>query len=209
MDSTSAHANGMDFEQFFKSTEQARDAFLSRLFGLFNEDVVRNWCRCPQAPYEDLGRPTLWKKGSPTLHPTLDFTLRERALGGRTFVAEMKCELQYEGYKYLRLTDAGQLTHHAKAPGIAFKWFLESALAPGAFDVRVAGKPVLVDGTILIWGAVAPEGSAAVNDAYGISAILSVEAMIRDLRRWQPAHWVARVRQLRLWANQLFDVLAE
>jgi hypothetical protein len=47
------------FEDFFHSESPARDKFLSRLFGLFSEDVVRHWCGCPEAPYGDLGRPFL------------------------------------------------------------------------------------------------------------------------------------------------------
>ena len=44
---------------FFRSAEPARDKYLSRLFGLFSEEVVRTWCACPEAAYLDLGRPTL------------------------------------------------------------------------------------------------------------------------------------------------------
>ena len=101
------------FEDFFHSDRPARDKFLSRLFGLFSEDVVRHWCRCPEAPYEDLGRPYLRLPTERYGH-TLDFTLRDRETGA-TFVAELKCELEYDSYRYLRLMDASHLGHHQGA----------------------------------------------------------------------------------------------
>lgn len=48
------------FEGIFKTFNPAHDKYLARLFGLFSEDVVLNWCACPEASYENLGRPTLW-----------------------------------------------------------------------------------------------------------------------------------------------------
>jgi len=97
----------LQFEEIFRTKNPARDKFLSRLFGLFSEEVVRYWCRCPAAPYEDLGRPTLRVPGEARGH-TLDFTLRHKETV-KVYVAEMKCELEFENYRYLRLTGAWQL----------------------------------------------------------------------------------------------------
>ena len=76
------------FGGFFKSPEPARDKYLSRLFGLFSEVVVRAWCAHPLAPYEDLGRPTLCAIAQTRRH-TVDFTLRQRN-SGRCYVRESK-----------------------------------------------------------------------------------------------------------------------
>jgi hypothetical protein len=94
-------------EDIFRTPVPARDKFLSRLLGLFSEEVVHYWCAQEKSPYENLGRPTLWAPGASRGH-TLDFTLRERHRG-KTFVAELKCELEYENYKYLRLANTSQL----------------------------------------------------------------------------------------------------
>ncbi|HEV2128106.1 MAG TPA: hypothetical protein VGR22_05745, partial [Thermomicrobiales bacterium] len=115
------------FESFFRSREHARDTYLSRLFALFSEQVVRVWCMCPQAPYEDIGRPTLYEPGV-SRGSTLDFTLRDRA-SGRTFVSELKCELEYDNYRYLRLTHASQLAHPTST---AFQRLLLAAKEPPA-----------------------------------------------------------------------------
>lgn len=191
------------FERFFRSSEPARDKYLSRLFALFGEQVVRAWCACPEAPYEDLGRPTLCDPGQTRGH-TVDFTLQHRD-SGRTYVAEMKCELEYDGYRYLRLTSTNQLRHHSST---AFDKFLRAASDPTALDVRRKGKPVWVDGAILVWGAVAPEGREAVMSEYGFADVLSAEAMLADLATWAPTGWTDLINRHRSWTDELFDLLA-
>lgn len=190
------------FAEFFRTKNSARDKFLSRLFSLFNEEVVRHWCRCSAAPFEDLGRPTLRAPGEARGH-TLDFTLQHRETG-KVFVAEMKCELEFENYRYLQLTEAWQLQHHRST---AFQKFLHLAKNAEAFETRVGGREVRVDGAIFIWGAVTPEGRSAVMAEYGFAYILSVEEMVNDLRRWKPAEWIERIGQLKYWSNELFDYL--
>lgn len=140
------------FEEIFHTSNSAKDKFLSRLFGLFSEDVVRQWCRCPDASYENLGRPTIKIPGEQRGY-TLDFTLRDRTTGD-LYVTEMKCELEFENYRYLRLNGPDQVRHHHVPAGAssAFKRFVEFAKDQNAFDVRVSGKPLSVNGAILIWG---------------------------------------------------------
>ena len=98
------------FKSIFQSNDRARDKFLSRLFGIFSEEIVRCWGRAVQAPYEDLGRPTV-KSFCAKRGFTLDFTFRSRD-NGAIYIAEMKCELEYENYRYLTLETPTQLDHH-------------------------------------------------------------------------------------------------
>lgn len=190
------------FEDFFRSAHPARDKYLSRFFALFSEHVVRSWCACPEAPYEDWGRPTLCEPGLTRGH-TLDFTLHRRATS-ETFAAELKCELEYEGYRYLRLTSIDQLAHHKSD---AFGKLLRIAKDPTALDVRRQGRPQLVDGAILIWGAVEPQGRQAVMENFAFADVLSVEDMIADLRQWSPAGWHDLIRRYRQWSAELFEFL--
>lgn len=191
------------FERFFRSPEPARDKYISRLFALFGEQVVHRWCACPEAPYEDLGRPTLCDPGQTRGH-TIDFTLQRRD-SDRIYVAELKCELEYEGYRHLRLTSADQVRHHTSP---AFGKFLRTASDPTAFDVRRKGNREPVDGAILVWGAVAPEGREAVMSEYAFADVLSVEAMLADLHTWSPVGWTELVSRYRDWTDELFDFLA-
>lgn len=189
------------FERLFRTADGPRDNFLARLFGIFSEDVVRYWCRNPSAPYEDLGRPTIHTPEG-RWH-TLDFTLRDRRTGF-TYAAEMKCELSYEGYRYLRLVDCEQLQHHA---GAAFQRFLELAHPDHRLTVKVSGRPLPVDGAILVWGATTTSGAGAVRDRFGLADVLSVEEMISELHTWRDQAWKERATTLRNWSDELFGFL--
>lgn len=191
------------FEHFFRSQEPARDKYLARLFGLFSEQVVRAWSAYPEAPYEDLGRPTLCDPGQ-VRGSTLDFTLQRRE-SGETYAAELKCELEYDNYRYLRLENTDQLRHHTST---AFERFLRLAKDPAGFDVRRGGKPHPVDGAILIWGAVAPEGRDVVIAHYGFADVLSIEGMLADLYRWEPVEWAEFAGRYSGWTNELYEFLA-
>jgi len=191
-------------ESVFKSDIPRRDKFLSRVFGIFSEDVVRHWCADARSQYNDLGRPTVRATPDERGH-TLDFTFQEPT-SGRTFVGELKCELEFEGYRYLRLTSPRQLDHHSGHAG-AFRKFLKMATSPGALETKVGGKPVPTDGAILVWGAVNPVGAAATAAEYGFADVLSVEAMIADLSSWHSDAWASRVDELRIWTLELFEFL--
>ena len=202
-DNRIAGADPCMFEKFFKSDESSRDKFLSRLFGIFSEEVVRAWCKNPKAPYKDLGRPTLRAPAEKRGH-TLDFTLRHNS-SGMTCVAEMKCELEYEGYRYLRLHDSSQVQRHKGGP--AFQEFLQTAKDPGAFPVKVGGSGIRVDGAILVWGAITSSGRDAAIADYGFNDVLSVEEMVQDLGTWQPDHWIEYIGRLQYWSEELFGFL--
>jgi hypothetical protein len=88
----------MNFQNAFKTNSVERDRFLSRVFGIFSEEIVRIWCRSEISDFTDLGRPTIKEVDSETRGSTLDLTLQSKS-SGKIYVAEMKCELQYQNYK--------------------------------------------------------------------------------------------------------------
>ena len=167
-----------------------------------SETVVRIWCACPQARYADRGRPTVYDIGATRGH-TLDFLLLSRD-SGRLYVAELKYELEYDSYRYLTLTNTSQIAHHAST---AFTKFRGVARDPAAFGVRCQGTPIEVDGAILVWGSITPEGRSAVMAETGIHDVLSVEAMVADLWAWRPEEWLQFVERYRTWSNELFGFL--
>jgi hypothetical protein len=195
----------ISFEALFRSTCSERDKFLSRLFGIFNEAIVRIWCRQPQAEFEDLGRPTL-KKQNASKPLTLDFTMRSRR-SGDIFIGEMKCELEFQHYKYLTLTTAQQLDHHTKE---AFQWFLSFARNPAQFSVRCGGDLISPSGAILVWGTVTERGRQAVLQETAtrkISAVLSLEQMVADLQSWGSGEYEQFIALREKWCTELFSAL--
>ena len=193
------------FVDFFQQPDRpGRDKFLSRLFVIFSEEVVRAWCNLPDARYQDLGRPYLKRSDEGRGH-VLDFTLRDSP-SGRLYVAEMKCELEYERYRYLQLTDPEQVGRHEKESK-AFQKFIEVGREPDAIPVTVNRKPVEISGSVLIWGAATPHGAESVCEAYGFHGLLTIEDMLPALQANPPAEWSERIADLRAWSKELFDFL--
>ncbi len=144
-------------EALFRRSERGRGAFLSRLFAFLSEEVVRHWSACEQAPYRDVGRPVVWDEDRSRYH-VLDFTL-DRRTDGASFAAEMKCEIEFEGYRYLTLTGVNEIEHHVH--GSAFQKLLRLARDPQTLRVTIGGAEQGVAGAILVWGIVTPEGRSA------------------------------------------------
>jgi hypothetical protein len=197
---------GCSFRQFFQSSDPQRDNFLARVVGLFNEEPIRIWCREPDSPYEDLGRPTVFEIGKPGRGHTLDFTLRSRR-DGRVFVAEMKCEITYENYRSMTLTTRAQLDRHAR-DSAAFSKFLAVAQDPNAFRVTVGGRPINVDGVILIWGACTQDGRKDVVENTDIAKVLSLEEIIETLVKREDPAYLGLVQKRMAWCKELFAFLS-
>lgn len=221
----------MLFEDFFNNktieNNDRRGKFLSRLFGIFSEEIVNIWCENSQSPYENLGRPTLI--ASDGKYYVLDFTFVDKE--NNKFIVEMKSEIQYENYKYMVLDpnkDVNYLSHHLKK--MAFKLFVNKDWA----KVKIKGKEVVDKeefGTILIWGSLKEKfsivscipqkeeqvflntlniqwkkkyGEKEFND---VDRILSVEQMINDLIDWKDKNYANFIQKYQDDSNELFNNL--
>jgi len=197
----------MKFQDFFISEQEPylgrsrRDKFLSRVFGIFNEEIVRIWCANNKSPFKDLGRPTVYeKKGK---HYTLDFLLEDRF--GHRYVAEMKCELEYQKYRFMVLEKCSQIKHHLNKR--AFQIFIELAKDPDSYLVKCQGNDVEIDGSILVWGSATDCGIENSKSKYGISDIISTEQVISDLIYWGDKEYLKHVNSHKQWCDQLFSAL--
>lgn len=192
------------FSSIFRKSDapEARGKFLSRVFGIFSEEVVRLWANHPQAPYIDLGRPTLRNAGE-TRGSTLDFTFQCKATG-EVYVVEQKCEIEYQGYRFMVLTDPKQLDHHNKP---AFAAFLNAASPKQEHHTFVDGKEVQSHGSILVWGAATPAGRQAVIQRYGLHDVLTIAGMVQDMQEWRYEPYLELLGERQQWANELFSGL--
>jgi hypothetical protein len=197
-------ASSSNFEGLFRTSNGRRDKFLAKVFSTFSEDIIRLWCASPQSLYEDLGRPTIKRiDGSGGKRFTLDFTFRSKN-DGHIYVGEMKCELEYQGYKFLTLESPEQLKHHSKD---AFLTFLDMARSPRDYSVTVNGRPQSIDGSILVWGRATAGGRSSVMKTFGLSTILTVEEVIIDLLTWESKEFLEYVDEREKWCRELFDGL--
>ncbi len=191
----------MTFQKLFHSDIRTRDKFFSRLFGIFNEEIVRCWGKAPQAPYEEVGRPTIKPIGADR-GSTLDFTFRSKK-DGRFYVAEMKCELEYENYRYLTLESPAQLDHHIKDKE-AFRVFLDVVHNKDHYMFLVKRRTQIISGSILVWGRYTEQGRVRVVSQYGLADVLSLEVIIHDLLAWQNQDYINLIRKYELWCGDLF-----
>ncbi len=192
----------VSFRDFFKSGNQKRDKFLSRLLGIFNEEIVSFWCRCPQAPYEDLGRPSV-KTTDDKKAIVYDFTFQDRRTGAK-YVVESKCMLEYRDYFFLTLSDSSQI---AKVGGKGFKRFREIARRPNRYPIKVGGKIEGISGAILIWGRVTKEGVTSAKKEYGFHDVLSFDRILGKLLEWGSRGYSRFLQARAAFCAELFDFL--
>ena len=198
----------MNFESLFVSEEKPykgksqRDKFLSRLFGIFNEEIIRVWCTNEKSPYTDKGRPTIYDNGK---RYTLDFLLEDR--DSRLFITEMKCWIEYKKYKYLTLDNKEKLCDHDLSEKPAFQLFLEAAKSPSRIKVKCNEKEVDISGSILVWGRSTEGGSLDVKNNYSIHDVISTESVVADLVKWEDVNYKKLIDQYQLWSDQLFEGL--
>jgi len=193
------------FRRIFQSGDAARAKFLSRVFGIFSEDIVKLWTGDSRAPYENLGRPTLGKRGvDGPKKPQLDFTLRDRRKNEAVFVAEMKCEIEYQNFKYFTLRSNDQLDHHKKP---AFDAFLQVARSPDDWKVSVNKREIPIKGAILIWGDATPGGKDQVKQHRKFHEVLTIVEICQDLRSWKCEQFERLLADRRRWCNEMFSEL--
>jgi hypothetical protein len=192
----------------FRHTESPlyrdRAKFLSRVFGIFSEQIVWLWAAHERAPYQNLGRPTI-RIGERSRGFTLDFALRDRS-SGNIYVSEMKCEIEYQNFRYFVLDHAAQLEHHKKP---AFDAFLRAARPTSDQTVQVGGKDITNSGAILIWGAITPEGRDSTMRSKGFHEVLSVAEICQDLASWKCKGYSTLLEHRQKWCNELFNGLLE
>jgi hypothetical protein len=195
--------NLIDFTRLFDRSNSKRDKFLSRLLGLFSEDIVRIWARDPLSPYEDLGRPTVIDL-SVQKSSVMDFMLRHKDTGA-LFVTEMKCWPEYEGYRWLKLAASAGVLEKLKEPA-AFVRFLAMArdLDRKFYAVRVQGKSVEWSGCILVWCSADEHEVIFAREQYLFHDVLSLDHIITDLIIWQNEEYKQFLQEREAWCLYLF-----
>jgi len=197
-----------NFNGFFHSDTKTRDKFLSRLFGIFNEEIVRIWCHTNESKYVDLGRPTVKLKRENEVNKrgrTFDYTFEHKE-SKHLFIGECKCWLEYEDYKYLKLDNAKQLDGYHGESFTLFKNFRKES---DKYEVKVNNIPKTIDGMILIWGAVNESKKQDIISTYGFEDILSLENIISELIYTQNAEYADFIQEKSIWCEELFGYLLQ
>jgi uncharacterized HAD superfamily protein len=183
-----------------------RDKFISRFLGIFSENIARIYFSSRYSDYKDLGRPTIKKKNSSDRGSTLDFTLENKETK-KIYICEMKCELQFENYKYLELNDIEQIRHHIEHKE-AFRRFLDLALNKEQYIVNVTKankKDINIDGIILLWGKIAEEEMETIKKEYKLFDVLSLEKMINKMIEKKYSEYNDFINEKEEWVKYFFE----
>ena len=202
-----------------KDSDCKREKFISRLFGIFSEEIVNTWCDRfdgDKFPYKNLGRPSLYdKENDKYTGSTLDFTFQDK--DNKIYIVEMKCEIQYQNFKYFYLNYEdeleGFLEHHNKKAFDKFREFPENKNGyivkyseNSKTSEKIEIKQEDICGIILIWGKVNKDIEYKKNIG-DFHQILSVERMISDLIEWDDEKFKRMIAEHQCWSNDMFDQL--
>ena len=86
--------------------------------------------------------------------------------------------------------------------------FLENAVSPNKYSVKVKGEAVEVNGSALVWGRTSREGIANIKNKFSISHIISTEKVVEDLLSWKDQRYISYIQEYQEWSNQLFNGLS-
>jgi hypothetical protein len=182
-----------------------RDKFLARVFGIFSEEIVRIWGKIAQAPYKYMGRPSIIiRNGERNGERTLQLDFAFKSEDSKVYIAEMKCELELDKYRYLSLKCPRQLDHHRGKK--TFDCFLDLSKNKDAYPIKVR-KIIPIDGTILIWGSVVENCKDVVKGEYGFHDILSVENIATELHEARNEEYLNLLKQRCEWCQEMFSAL--
>jgi len=120
-------------------------------------------------------------------------------------VTELKCEIEYQNFRYLTLTDIAQLNHHKKQ---AFQTLRALAKRQSGMSVQVRKREIRCDGAMLIWGAASETGKSVVKEAFGFREVLTVAEMAHDLREWDVPEFRLLLQEREIWFSQLTSGLS-
>ena len=194
----------MDLLEIGKTDNIGRDKFISRFFGIFNEDIASIYFKSPYSKYNNLGRPTIKKELEKY---TLDFTLQDKN-SNKIYICEMKCEMQYQNYKRLELNNENQIKSHKKN---AFIYFLDLANNVNKYVIEVNKKTININGIILLWGKITNDCKIIneIKNIFSINDILSLENMINVMIKNNYQEYFNYINEKREWVNTFFHNIGE
>ena len=182
----------MELQKIFKNADEKQNNLLTRVFGIFSEEIINCWLAYPDCEYKNLGRPSIYKKNERP--STLDF-LFEKKKGtnkGALYIVEQKCLFSYNKGNLLCMTETN-LEHFEKWStqkakySKAWKDFREIHSYLKNEDVVIKWKgstPELtkkVVGNILIWGKWMDNTKHADPK---IDKIISMESIMNEMNEW-------------------------
>jgi hypothetical protein len=172
--------------------------FRARLFGIFYENLMRDWFRLQHYEAPD-GKPALYKKGK-YMYRTYDFYVEKSKHG---YLVEAKCWVTYNNGYFKKLT-ASNAAEMAKSHD-ALEKFLDINLSE--YEVKVDGTLKDVKSKALLWWDYEEGDKKSIMKTMKIGELWSIRTAIDDLRTSRHSGHLLTVKKYEDWSTQLFNAL--
>ena len=181
--------------------------FLSRIVGVFSEEIVRFWLENERCKYINIGRPQVSTSGDPKNY-TLDFLLQNTKTK-KYFIAEQKCFFGFKNGTLKKISEVETFTMEFE------KWSTKKSISTIAWDrfinfdkdtsvVSNKQKKYSVSGKVLIWASYDKKAKENFQKKYKLSDVISFEHIIRDLKDWSDESYIKFIKEKQKWINELF-----
>lgn len=197
----------MDIFNDTLNTKQAN--FLSRIIGIFSEDVVRFWLENKKCKYNFLGRPQVWTENDSKKY-SLDYLLQDKKTK-KCYIAEQKCFFGFKDGKLKKISEAetfsivfDKWSNEKRNHTVAWARFIEFN---NDSHVSIKNKKCDVSGKILVWASCDKKAKKDFQKKHNIFDVVSFEQVIRDLNKWEDRKYLGFLKDRKKWINQLFNSL--
>lgn len=188
----------MKLTHIFKANNKKENAFLTKVFGAFSEEIIECCLKYPLCEYKNLGRPTIYFKKENgvkfTPSSTLDFLFQKKTNSGtgNVYLVEQKSLFSYDNGNLLCMSDDSSLVRYdrwskQKLKTKAWEDFLNTKNIKKQLskEYQIKYKKNIevekLKGNILIWGKWEMSCDFSKRD---IDIVLSIEDMINDMHLW-------------------------
>ncbi|MBK9222222.1 MAG: hypothetical protein IPO16_08865 [Saprospiraceae bacterium] len=186
--------------------------FLSRIFGVFSEEIVKIWCdNKNNNDFEYIGKPHIKEGNKRPI--VLDHLLKSK---NTYFIVEQKNFHGYKNGKLSSMEDTDEFFKNFESWSIgksknqkskAWDIFINFTKKPK--EVKYDGKIIPQAKTLLIWSKGTDVGRYKFVQKYGISKVLFLEQMKNDLIKWKDPAYIKLIKDKKKWIAQLFNDLLE
>ncbi len=201
----------------WEENSSKQNNYLSRLIGLFGEEISEKWLANDNSAYSNFGRPTIyWIEEGKKKRATLDFLIERE---GKIYIVEQKNFFAYNKGR-LRTIDSSDDFRKAFASWNTTKnkatpaWKIFNSFEQHEYEIKIGKKEYRkLDGKVVFWSDLIEADKdyfltlseelnrTRYNDAIGLVQ------MINDLKRWKDTDYEALIENYIQWNKDLFDNL--
>lgn len=203
-------------------TEQSRNNFIARFFGIIGEEISKIWLENEKSNFHNLGRPTIrWRDvDGKEKRVTLDFLLKEKEGNENYYIVEQKNFFSYKNGKLRTFNDSPEFEKSFESWN---KSKVKSSNAWRVFrdfekhqvkSVMTSKKEIIplskIKGSILIWSEIDLNESYFLNKLKkesSIKKVIGLTTIIKELNQENNVKFIDLVKEKENWINDVRQIL--